>query len=156
VEPYYAVEHRSWKFLHVNNCLGETWNPESLLYERSVGSLGEEQLNWLEAQLRERKPTFIFLHYTLPIVLPVEVADLGLHTLLRTYQDNIQMVVAGHTHRWIPLGNLFGPLHTISAATRYDEDSFMIFEVDTVAQTWEILHTERYQLFTHYSEPFPL
>ncbi len=156
VAPYYAVDYRSYRFVHVNNCLGDTWDPASPRYERALGSLGEEQLLWLEAQLRERKPTFVFLHYTLPIVLPREVRDLGLHGLLRTYQDTIQMVVAGHTHRWIPLGNVFGPLHAIAAATRYDENSFVIFEVDTVAQTWEILNPGRFHLFTHYSEPFPL
>jgi len=156
VAPYYAVDHRGWKFLHVNNFLGDTWDPASPRYERDLGSLGEEQLTWVESQLRERKPTFVFLHYTLPIVVSPEVADLGLHALLRTYQDTVQMVVSGHTHRWIPFGNLFGPLHLISAATRYDEDSFMIFEVDTVDQTWEILHADRFELFTHYSEPYPL
>jgi len=156
VEPFYAVEHRGWKFLHVNNFLGESWDPGSPRYDRSVGSLGEEQLLWLEAHLRERKPTFVFLHYTLPIVLPREVADLGLHTLLRAYQENVQLVVSGHTHRWIPFGTLFGPPHLICAATRYDEDSFLVFEVDTVSQTWEILHADRYELLTHYSEPYPL
>jgi len=156
VEPYYAVDYRSWKFVHVNNCLGDTWDPSSPRYERGLGSLGEKQLLWLEAQLREGKPTFVFLHYTLPIVLPREARDLGLHKLLRTYQDNIQMVVAGHTHRWIPLGKVFGPPHAIAAATRYDENSFAIFEVDTVSETWEILNPGRFHLFTHYSEPFPL
>jgi len=156
VAPYYAVEHRGWKFLHVNNFLGDTWDPASPRYNRDLGSLGEEQLLWLEAQLRERKPTFVFLHYTLPLVLPREVADFGLHPLLRAHQDTVQMVVAGHTHLWVPLGNLFGPLHMIAASTRYDGDSFLVFEADTVSQTWEILAAERCELFTHYSGPFPL
>ena len=40
---------------------------------RKTGSLGEEQLNWFEAELRQQKPTFVFIHYPLSIVMPTEV-----------------------------------------------------------------------------------
>src|ERR1700760_3227610 len=26
VQPYYSIEHRGWKFVHLNNFLGDTWN----------------------------------------------------------------------------------------------------------------------------------
>ena len=44
VQPYYAVDHRGWKFIHVNNFLGTTWQAGHADYRKQVGSLGETQL----------------------------------------------------------------------------------------------------------------
>ncbi len=44
LKPYYSVEHKGYKFIHLNNFLGETWNPASKDYNRGTGSLGLEQL----------------------------------------------------------------------------------------------------------------
>ena len=68
VKPYYTVEHRGWKFIHLNNFLGDTWNKGHARFKTGTGSLGEEQLNWFEAELREHKPSFVFIHYPLTIV----------------------------------------------------------------------------------------
>ena len=73
------MEHRGWKFIHLNNFLGDTWNKGTAPFDPAAGSLGEEQLNWFEAELEQHKPTFVFIHYPLYIVKPVEVKDYGVH-----------------------------------------------------------------------------
>jgi 3',5'-cyclic-AMP phosphodiesterase len=153
-QPYYAIEHRSYKFVHLNNFLGSTWGPASTASSRNQGSLGQQQLNWFEAQMQERKPTFIFIHYPLYICQPTEVADYGLHPLLRKYQDNIQLVVSGHWHKWIDFARTFGPPHYVMAATRYDSNAYMLIEVDSRHKTWRFMNSSLVEWSTHYSKPY--
>jgi hypothetical protein len=42
LRPYYAIDHRGWKFIHLNNFLGSTWQVGHADYRKQVGSLGEE------------------------------------------------------------------------------------------------------------------
>ena len=105
------------KFIHLNNFLGETWAPGPA-FSKGTGSLGEEQLLWLEAELRQAKPTFVFVHYPLPSIQPVEKADFGLHPLLLKHRDTVQHVISGHRHVWQNLERKFGPEHLVMSATR--------------------------------------
>lgn len=146
VAPYSAFDHMGWKFIQLNSYTGEThaWEGE----QGRDGSLGETQLLWLEAQLQEEKPTFIFIHQMLQIMKKQEVGDFGLHGLLDQYKDNIAYVLAGHTHRWIDLGDNYGPPHRVIGATRYDEDCFVIAEVDVSAGTSRFVNQESWTEFT--------
>ena len=155
VKPYYSVDYKGYKFIHLNNFTGDTWNPASNLYNKQAGSLGEEQLNWAEAELAQRKPTFVFIHYPLMIVNDVEVKDYGLHPMIRKYQDSIQRVISGHWHKWIDFARTFGPLHNVMGATRYDEDAYMLIEVDTVKTSHRVLNLAQVDWSTHYSRPYP-
>jgi UDP-2,3-diacylglucosamine pyrophosphatase LpxH len=154
VKPYYSVDYKGFKFLHLNNFMGDTWNPKSSVFNKGVGSLGEEQLNWAEAELAQRKPTFVFIHFPLMICADVEVKDYGLHPMLRKYRDSIQRVVSGHMHKWYDFAHTFGPLHTVMGATRYDEDAYMLIEVDTAATTHRVLNFPQVEWSTHYSKPY--
>lgn len=155
-KPYYAVDYKGFRFLQLNNFLGETWDPKTPVKMRQMGSLGEEQLNWAEAQLAERKPTVILIHYPLWLQQPIEVKDYGLHPMLRKYSDNIQMVIAGHWHKWVDFSHTYGPRHIVSAATRYDPNAFMVFDADPKAGTIEWIDMARTQWSTHYSTPYKL
>ncbi len=154
VEPYYSLDYKGFRFLHLNNFLGDTWDPKSATFDRRIGSLGERQLNWAEAQLDERKPTFVFIHFPLPIVRATERADYGLHPMLLKYQDNIQRVISGHNHRWFDLERKYGPRATIMGATRYDEDACMIIEADSKAGTHTWLNESYVDWTTYYSRPY--
>lgn len=156
VKPYYSVDYKGFKFIHLNNFMGETWNPKSAVFNKGAGSLGEEQLNWAEAELAQRKPTFVFIHFPLLICADVEVKDYGLHPLLRKYKDSIQRVVSGHMHKWYDFAHTFGPLHNVMGATRYDEDAYMLVEVDTAGQTHRVLNFPQVEWSTHYSKPYDL
>lgn len=154
IEPYYAVEHRGYKFIHLNNFAGETWNDKSAVYNKSVGSLGETQLNWFEAELKQNKPTFVFIHYPLYSVQAAEVKDYGMLALLKKYKDTIQMTVSGHWHRWFDFARTFGAQHYVMGSTRYDPDAYMIVEVDTKRGNYRILNLNLVDWATHYSEPY--
>ncbi|WP_158790909.1 metallophosphoesterase [Granulicella sp. L60] len=153
-EPYSVVDYKGYKFIHLNNFLGSTQDRTSADFNPSIGSLGEEQLHWFEAQLQQRKPTFVFIHYPLIQDRQVEFADYGLHPLLKKYQDNIQVVISGHVHKWIDYSHLYGPQHYTMAATRYDPNAYMLMEVDTKRATWRFMNIDLVQWDSHYSKPW--
>jgi hypothetical protein len=154
LQPYYAIDHRGFKFLHLNNFLGATWDVGHAQYNRGVGSLGETQLAWLDAQLAERRPTFVFVHFPLAAIAEREVADLGLTAVLRRHAETVQLVISGHWHRWVDVGREHGVPHLVIASTRYDEDAYLILEVDTRAGTHRALNLDLVEWNTHFSRPF--
>jgi predicted MPP superfamily phosphohydrolase len=154
LQPYYSVEHRGFKFVHLNNFLGDTWQAGHARFDKKQGSLGEAQLNWFEAELRQGKPTFVFIHFPLTIVAAKEREDYGLLPLLKQHKDTVQRVVSGHWHRWFEFGRSFGPQHLVMAATRYDPNAYLIVEVDTQAATHRLLNLDLVDWNTHFSRPY--
>ncbi|HLA95252.1 MAG TPA: hypothetical protein VK612_05990 [Pyrinomonadaceae bacterium] len=154
IDPYYSVMHRDHKFIHLNNFIGETWNPASKEYNKATGSYGEEQLNWFEAELKQQKPTFVFQHYPFASVRDVEVRDYGIVPLLRKYKDTIQILFCGHWHRWFDFARTFGPQHYAVASTRYDENNYMLVEVDTKLGKSHILNFDQLGWATRNSDPY--
>ena len=153
-KPYSALDYKGYKFIHLNNFLGSTQDKTAKDFNPSIGSLGEEQLHWFEAQLQQQKPTFVFIHYPLIQNVPTEFADYGLHPLLRKYKDTIQLVVSGHKHKWIDYQHTYGPQHYVMAATRYDPNAYMLMEVDTKHGTWKFMNANLVEWETHYSKPY--
>lgn len=154
LKPYYSVDHKDWKFIHLNNFLGNTWNPGHPQYDRGKGSLGEEQLNWFEAELAQKKPSFVFIHYPLISVLATERADYGLPGLLKKNRDSVQRVVSGHWHKWFEFGRSYGPQHLVMAATRYDSNAYLLVEVDRKRVSHRLLNIDLVDWNTHYSKPY--
>ncbi len=154
VKPYYSVQHKGFQFIHLNNFLGETWTPGAPRYNKGQGSLGEEQLNWFEAELSRHIPSFVFIHYPLSIVAPDEKAGYGVHSLVKKYRETIQLVVSGHWHRWFEFGRSYGPPHLVIAATRYDPNAYLIVEADPKAATHRLLNLDLVDWNTHYSKPW--
>ena len=153
-KPYSVVDYKGYKFVHLNNFLGSTQDNSSKDFNPNIGSLGEEQLQWFEAQMQQRRPTFVFIHYPLLSVQATEFSDFGLHPLLRKYQDTIQFVICGHVHKWVDFAHTYGPQHYIMAATRYDPNAYMLMEVDTKQKTWRFLNADLVEWSTHYSKPY--
>ena len=156
VDPYWALDYKGCKFVHLNNFLGSTQDAKAADFNPNIGTLGEEQLQWFEAQLTLRKPTFVFVHYPLIAVRDVEFRDYGLHPLLRKYKDSIPVVVAGHLHKWIDFAHTYGPQHYVMAATRYDPNAYMLIEVDPYRVAWRFLNTDLVEWSTHFSKPYHL
>lgn len=154
VPPYYAVDHRGFRFVHLNNFLGATWEAGGARYNKALGSLGETQLTWLDAQLAERKPTVVFVHYPLQAMADREVADLSLTSLLRKHAGTVQRVISGHWHRWVDVGTQFGPPHLVISSTRYDQDAYLILELDSRAGTHRALNLDLVEWSTHFSRPY--
>lgn len=153
-DPYSVLDYKGYKFIHLNNFLGSTQDRAAAGFNPNIGSLGEEQLHWFEAQLQQHKPTFVFVHYPLMAVQAAEFHDYGLHSLLRRYQDTIQLVVSGHVHKWIDFAHTYGPQHYIMAATRYDPNAYMLLEIDPDRGSWRFLNADLVEWSTHYSRPY--
>ncbi|HWA96768.1 MAG TPA: metallophosphoesterase [Terracidiphilus sp.] len=153
-DPYWVFEYKGYKFIHLNNFLGSTQDNKSPDFRPSTGSLGEEQLNWFEAQLAQGKPTFVFVHYPLLEIQATEFRDYGLHPLLRKYQNTIPLVVSGHVHKWIDFAHTYGPQHYIMAATRYDPNAYMLLEIDPDSGSYRFLNENLVEWSTHYSRPY--
>jgi hypothetical protein len=153
-DPYWVFDYKGYRFVHLNNFLGSTQDNKSGDFNPGIGSLGEEQLHWFEAQLASRKPTFVFVHYPLLAVQPSEFRDFGLHPLLRKYQDTIQLTVSGHLHKWIDFAHTYGPQHYVMAATRYDPNAYMLLEIDPDKGSWRFLNADLVEWSTHYSKPY--
>jgi predicted phosphodiesterase len=153
-EPYAAVDHKGVRFITANNFLGSTQDNASPDFKPSLGSLGETQLQWLEAQLESRKPTYLFLHFPLIAVRPTEVKDFGLYPLLQKYKDSVQLVVTGHLHRWIDCQRTYGPQHIVMAATRYDPNALMLLEIDSQTGAYRWLNRDLVEWQTHFAKPY--
>jgi 3',5'-cyclic-AMP phosphodiesterase len=153
-EPYSVLDYKGYKFIHLNNFLGSTQDHASSDFNPNIGSLGEEQLQWFEAQLQQHKPTFVFIHYPLIQDQAAEFGDYGLQPLLRKYKGTIQLVVSGHMHKWIDFAHTYGPQHYVMAATRYDPNAYMLMEVDTKRATWRFMNQSLVDWSTHYSKPY--
>ena len=153
-EPYSSVDYKGFKFIHLNNFLGSTQDRNAADFNPNIGSCGEEQLHWFEAQLREHKPTFVFIHYPLIQDVAAEFGDYGLQPLLRKYQDTILLVVSGHMHKWIDFAHTYGPQHYVMAATRYDPNAYMLMEVDTRKASWRFMNASLVEWSTHYSKAY--
>ncbi len=154
LRPYYSIEHKGFQFIHLNNFLGDTWKAGGPKYDKGSGSLGEEQLNWFEEQLKAHKPSFVFIHYPLIIVAGKEKADYGIQPLLKKYKDTVQLVVSGHWHKWFEFGRSYGPRHLVIAATRYDPNAYLIVEADRRRATHRLLNLDLVDWNTHYSQPY--
>jgi hypothetical protein len=154
LDPYYAVDYKGYKFIHLNNFLGSTQDRTAQDFNPSRGSFGETQLNWFEAQLQQHKPTFVFLHFPLIENEATEFGDYGLHPLIRKYKDTIQLVVTGHLHKWIDFAHTYGPQHYSMASTRYDANAYMLMEVDPKRATWRFINADLVDWSTHYSKPY--
>jgi len=153
-EPYSVLDYKGYKFIHLNNFLGSTQDRAASDFNPGIGSLGEKQLHWFEAQLQQGKPAFVFVHYPLGSIAPTEFSDYGLHSLLRKYAGTIQLVVTGHLHKWIDHAREYGPQHYIMASTRYDPNAYMLLEVDTKQGSWRFINADLVEWSTHYSKPY--
>jgi hypothetical protein len=153
-KPYTVFDYKGYCFIHLNNFLGSTQDKGAANFNPGRGSLGEVQLHWFEAQLQQRKPTFVFIHYPLDLDEATEFADYGLYPLLQKYKETIQLVVSGHKHKWIDNGTTYGPRHIVMAATRYDPNAYMLMEVDTKQNTWRFMNEDLVEWTTHYSKPY--
>jgi hypothetical protein len=153
-QPYSSLDYKGFRFIHLNNFLGSTQDRNAADFNPNIGSLGEEQLHWFEALLEQRKPTFVFIHYPLIQDEATEFADYGLQPLLRKHKETIQLVVAGHMHKWIDFAHTYGPQHYVMAATRYDPNAYMLLEIDTKRVTWRFMNEPLVEWSTHYSKPY--
>jgi len=133
-DPYGVVDANGWRFLLLNSQLGPTWDAESPQCATNLGSYGEAQLAWLEAQLSEGQPSIVMSHHHM-IASTARNENDGANPDLSTVlgrHDNVSAHMAGHLHRWVDLEptEVHPARHIILGATRYDTDNFWVVDFD--------------------------
>jgi len=73
---------------------------------------------------------------------------------MRKYRETMQLVVAGHWHKWASFAHSFGLQHYAIAATGYDPNACMSIEIDRDRNTWRSLNESLVKWSTHYSMPY--
>jgi predicted MPP superfamily phosphohydrolase len=146
VEPYYAVDLGTWKFIVMNNFKGPTQDPESPDYDLQAGSFGQVQLDWLEDQLADGRPAILMTHF--PLFIDVDISE-----ILEKHKDTVRLFLTGHTHGWVNMSNNFVVPSMIIGSSQYDADSYMILELDNVLKTWRMLDWNRYHWGTAFAVP---
>lgn len=147
VEPYYAVDLGTWKFIVLNNFLGPTQDPASPDYDLQQGSLGDAQTAWLEAQLADGRPAILMVHFPLFVM-----ADLP--AIAAKHKDTVRLILTGHSHAWVNLSDNFSVPSMILGSSQYDGDSFMVMELDNELKTWRILDWDRFYWGTSFAKPW--
>lgn len=117
IEPYNALEHKGWKFICLNSMRGRYVNRH----------FDGEQLDWLEAQLKDERPTILLFHHPLKTDHPrIWCKSKDLMTpeneprfffLLENHKFQIKAIFVGHGHRWVK-DTLFGKIKV------FETDSF--------------------------------
>lgn len=133
---YQAVDIRGWRFILGNGMLGPTWDWSDERCATSFSSYGAEQLAFIDEQLSMGLPSFFLTHHGIFVTSRDEQADKqrpDLGTVLERH-DNVELMMAGHTHRWIDAGEANAFPHIVIAATRYDTDNFWLLEFDPAEQ----------------------
>ncbi len=117
IEPYYSFEHKGWKFICLNSMRGRSINRH----------FDDQQLDWLEGQLNDDKPTILLFHHPLKTDhrrIWCKVKDLitpanepRFFSLLENHKLQIKAIFVGHGHRWVN-DTLFGSIKV------FETDSF--------------------------------
>ncbi len=146
-EPYHAVDHKGWRFVLANSQLGPTWEPGNPICDTFYASYGAEQLAWIDAQLSDGLPAAVMFHYSIEFTQANEDPegpnpDLEA-VLTRHATDNLELALAGHTHRWIDFVDALPFPHYLIAATRYDTDNFWVVEFDPAARSFRVLDQDK-------------
>jgi hypothetical protein len=61
----------------------------------------------------------------------------GMRAVLEKH-DNMKLFAVGHTHRWIDMRESETFPHMVLGAARYDEDNFMLFDLEEYGDTYSI------------------
>ena len=140
IPPFRNVEYGGMNFVFLNSMLGDECNDDLGLN----GSLGPEQMTWLEDLLSDGVPAILFLHHP-----PQSVQDVGgvtLEDLIREHSDHILAVFAGHIHVWGRADIDSVPIYLTKEG--FHGESFHHVQVDPEAGTVTILNEE----FVDYGE----
>jgi 3',5'-cyclic AMP phosphodiesterase CpdA len=99
--PYYGTDHQGWKFIILNSMRGR--------YLQRY--FDDHQLQWLDEQLAEGKPSLLFFHHPLQTDhfriwakkkdVITEDNEPRFYQLLEKYRKVVKGIFVGHGHRWV-------------------------------------------------------
>src|SRR5262249_30341635 len=107
-------------------------------------SLGDEQMQWAQAQLEENKPTVVMTHFMRLLFEQVETGAYDSFPGLLDDHKNVRAWFAGHTHRWLDHTAFNNDVpHWVLGGTRYDPNNFTVVEFDKTAGTMRLLDIDK-------------
>jgi 3',5'-cyclic AMP phosphodiesterase CpdA len=146
VAPYYAVDHKGWRFLFGNSMLGPTWDDTSPACNTDLGSYGAQQLAWVDQQLAGGLPTIFLSHHPLPETSMTDDDGTNIAEVEAAHR-NLVLHLAGHQHRFLELVGSYPFPHIEVGATRYDDDNYWLFELHGDG-TFKILDQDKTERFS--------
>lgn len=143
-EPYYAINHGGWRFIFANSQLGPSFEPANLAFDPSLGSFGQVQLDWIADQLGDGVPSVLLVHFPLFALLADEAPGDPVPDLAAAIAqfDDIELVLAGHTHQWNSLPANYPAPHLVFGSTYLDSDNFLLIEFGELG-AFEILDADK-------------
>jgi len=100
IKPYYAFEHKGWKFILLNSMRGKYLDR----------SFDDDQMKMLKDELSDGEPAFLFFHHPIktdhfriwckPKDLITEEKEPEFFSILQKYKNQIKGIFVGHGHMW--------------------------------------------------------
>lgn len=142
-EPFYSVNHKGWKLIFLNSMRGR-------YLERFFD---DDQINFLENQLLEGKPSLIFFHHPIksdnipdlkkPKDLITAKSEPELFKILDENKTIVKGIFEGHVHRWLE-DKLFGaiPVYMTDSFADNEKSPYRIIQVDIKSKTINVTKHE--------------
>lgn len=158
---YRSVDLAGFKFVLLNCFSGRRSDPASADFDSFIGSFGEAQLAWLDAQLSEGLPTFVLTHYPAEDWDAEECGELNIFSVLSRHIGVVELIVVGHRHRWaydkyierelpeesrligdngVPAPGKLAIPQLVLGGVRYDPNAAAILELNPSSKSWRILN----------------
>ncbi|MFH1531843.1 MAG: metallophosphoesterase [Pseudomonadota bacterium] len=134
IDPWHFTEHGGMRFVYLNGMIGPKAAPSLGLN----GSLGQDQLAWLDALLDDGVPSVLFVHQPPSSILDEGGTDLA--TVVRDHAESVLAIFVGHIHVWGRDSFEGVPVYLTSAG--YGGEDFHHVRVDPAAGTVEILNAD--------------
>lgn len=136
IPPYRSEELGGVQFIYLESMNGELWNNSAGL----TGSLGQNQLQWLDEVLSNGTPSVVFLHHPPSLILEIE-GGLTLESVVAAHVENVLAVFAGHLHLW-ERSTIGGAPLFLTTWAHEAPPVFHHVRVDPTARTVEILNED--------------
>ncbi len=120
--PYYSFIHKEWKFIVLNSMSGRYMNR----------FFDEDQLKWLQKELKDEKHTLLFFHHPLttdhfkiwggPSGMITVNREPKFYAILERHKNKIKGIFVGHGHLWVN-DKLFNKIKVYETASFGDDES---------------------------------
>jgi len=134
VPRWHVTTHGGMRFIYLNGMIGAKAAPSLGLN----GSLGSEQLAWLDDLLDDQVRSILFLHQPPSSILEVEGTETSLAEVVGDHADVVLGIFVGHIHVWGRDTFEGVPVYLTSAG--YGGHDLHHVRVDPAAGTVEILN----------------
>jgi hypothetical protein len=136
IPPWHVTTHGGMRFIYLNGMIGPKAAPSLGLN----GSLGDEQLAWLDDLLDDGVRSILFLHQPPSSILEAEDAETTLAAVVAAHADALLAIFVGHIHVWGR--DTFEGVPVYLTAAGYGGKNLHHVRVDPEAGTVEILGAE--------------